>query len=122
VGKAELTGLAHGAGREDKGVRAMARRLAIWARETERERERAGEGKLAPTDRPQRAESEREIERALARETDADRRGPPVRGDRRARDWAWWAGLGRNGFFFFPRFSNSFSISFSIRFSNPNSN
>jgi hypothetical protein len=58
--KAELTGLAHGAEREDKGVRATARRLAIWVHETERERERACEGKLALTDRPQWAESERE--------------------------------------------------------------
>jgi hypothetical protein len=50
--KAELTGLAHGTGREDKGVRATARRLAILVRETEREGERAGEGKLALIDRP----------------------------------------------------------------------
>jgi hypothetical protein len=61
--RAELTGLAHGAGREDKGVRATARRLAIRVHETEREGERAGEVKLAPTDRPQWAESERERER-----------------------------------------------------------
>jgi hypothetical protein len=62
--KAELTRLAHGAGREDKGVRAMARQLSIQVRETEREGERAGEGKLAPIDRPQRAARERERERA----------------------------------------------------------
>jgi hypothetical protein len=62
--KAELTRLAHGTGREDKGVRATARRLAIRVRETEREGERAGKGKLAPIDWPQRAESERERESA----------------------------------------------------------
>jgi hypothetical protein len=38
--------------REKKGARgAMARRLAIWARETERGRERLRR-KLVPTDRP----------------------------------------------------------------------
>jgi hypothetical protein len=50
--RAELTGLAHDIGREDKGFRATAQRLAIQVRETEREGERAGEGKLAPTGRP----------------------------------------------------------------------
>jgi hypothetical protein len=48
-------------------VRATTRRLAIWVRETDRERERAGEGKLASTDRPQRAESEREREHVRGR-------------------------------------------------------
>jgi hypothetical protein len=50
--RAELIGLAHGAGREDKGVRATAQRLAIRVRKTEREGEHAGKGKLAPIDRP----------------------------------------------------------------------
>jgi hypothetical protein len=41
---AKLTGQAHDAKREERGTRgATARRLAIRARETERERERAGE-------------------------------------------------------------------------------
>jgi hypothetical protein len=66
--RAELTGLVHGAGREDKGVWATVRRLAIHVRETEREREHAGE-----------------------RGTAADRRGPPVRGGRRAGARPGWA-------------------------------
>jgi hypothetical protein len=61
--KVELIGLAHGAGREDKGMRATARRLAIRVRKTEREGEHAGVGKLAPTDQPQRVASERESTR-----------------------------------------------------------
>jgi hypothetical protein len=64
---------------------------------------------------------QREKESARAKKTGADRRGPPVRGGRHTQDWAWWAGLGRNGLFFFLGFSNSFSI-FYIGFSNPNSN
>jgi hypothetical protein len=118
--KAELTGLAHGAGREDKGVRATAQRLTIRVHETEREGERAGEGKLAPTDRPQRAARERE--RVRERGTAADRRDPPVRQHGRA---AWLGLVGRLGcflLFFYSGFSNSFSISFSIGFSNPKSN
>jgi hypothetical protein len=34
-----------------------------------------------------------------------------------ARGCAWWAGLGRIGFFYFPGISNCFSISFSLGFS-----
>jgi hypothetical protein len=87
--KAELTELAHSAGREDKGVRATARRLGIRVHETEREGERAGEGKLAPTDRLQQAECERE--RARERGTAADRWGPLVRRRERAGARPGWA-------------------------------
>jgi hypothetical protein len=65
--RAELTGLAHDAQREDKGVRATARRLAIWVRETERER--ASElAKKTVADRLAPLGSERERERARVRE------------------------------------------------------
>jgi hypothetical protein len=61
----------------------------------------------------------RESERA-GEETATDRWRPPVR--RRGHAgvwprWAGWAGLGCFGFFFFPGFSNCFSISFSLGFS-----
>jgi hypothetical protein len=68
-----------------------------------RERERANERrKLAPTSLSHRAASEREREREkrACEQTGAARRGPPIRGGRRAWGWAWWAGLGRNGFLF----------------------
>jgi hypothetical protein len=61
-----------------------------------------------------------ERERESARERELPR--PPVK--RRGRV-AWLGLVGRLGcfpFFFFSRFSNSFSISFFIEFSNPNSN
>jgi hypothetical protein len=99
---------------------ATTRRLAIRAREADRERERAGEGnwrrQIGPTG--QRA---REGGHARGR-TAADRQGPPVRRRGRA---AWLGLVGRLGCFLFSfisRFSNSFSISFSIGFLNPNSN
>ena len=108
--------------REKKGVRgAMARRLAIWAYETERERgseqaNETGADRLAPLG------SEREREGAHEGEL-------PLTGGVRLSDgagarpgWADWAGLGCFLLFFFSEFSNSFSISFSIGFSNPNSN
>jgi hypothetical protein len=51
-------------------------------------------------------------------------RKPPLTGDAHLSDsagtrprWAGWTGLGCFGFFFFPRFSNCFSISFSLGFS-----
>jgi hypothetical protein len=120
AGKAELTRQAHGVERE-KGTRGgNGSALANRARETERERERAGEEnrrrQVGPTG--QRA---REGGRARGRTT-ADRRGPPVRRRGRA---AWLGLVGRLGcflLFFFSEFSNSFSISFSNGFSNPNSN
>jgi hypothetical protein len=71
-----------------KGVRgATARRLAIRARETERERagEKNGRRQIGPTG--QRA---REGGRARGR-TAADRRGPPVRRHGRAGAWPGWA-------------------------------
>jgi hypothetical protein len=56
---------------------------------------------------------EREREEGVG-QTGADRQGPPVKGGRQAgaRGRAWWAGLGRIGFFLFPEFPNCFSISF----------
>jgi hypothetical protein len=77
-----------------------------------------GEGKLALTDRPQRAESERER---------AHGRGElPLTGEVRLSGGAGALGLfGQLGcflLFFFSGFSNAFSISFSIEFSNPDSN
>jgi hypothetical protein len=67
AGKAELTRQAHDAEKE-KGTReGNSSALANWARETERERERAnGRRKLAPTGQPHWVASERG--RALARE------------------------------------------------------
>jgi hypothetical protein len=65
--RADLTGLAHGAEREDKGVRATARRLAIQVRETERESAGAKENwrrQVGPTEQRAR-EREREREWAL---------------------------------------------------------
>jgi hypothetical protein len=101
--------------REKKWARgATARRLAIQARETERERERTGEGNWRRQVGPTRQRA-REGGRARGR-TAADRRGPPVRRRGRA---AWLGLVGRLGcflLFFFSGFSNSFSISFSIGF------
>jgi hypothetical protein len=77
----------HGEGRTDRdGPRrrerrgtggAMAQRLANWAHGTEREEGRARAKQLAPTGRPQRAESERGRVRAREKAA-ADRRGLPV--------------------------------------------
>jgi hypothetical protein len=66
AGKAELSRQAHDAERERKGaLGATTRRLAFRARDTQRERA-SGRRKLAPTDRPHWAASERG--RARARE------------------------------------------------------
>jgi hypothetical protein len=70
----------------------------------------------APTSRPRWAASERE--RRSSEQTGADRRGPPVRGDRRAGT----RGAGPGGLAWaemaFPfLISNCFSISFSLGFS-----
>jgi hypothetical protein len=115
AGRAELTGEAHDAEREDGRVGATARRLAKWARKAEREEEHAGKETGADSLAPLGSERERE---ESAGQSGADRRGPPVRGGRRvgACGWAWWAGLGRIGFFYFPGVSNCFSISFSLGF------
>jgi hypothetical protein len=43
MGRAELTGQAHGVEREKGTCGATAQQLANWARETEREKERTGE-------------------------------------------------------------------------------
>jgi hypothetical protein len=89
-------------------------RLDDWRSGPVRQRER-GSARAKETgadgSAPLGSERERERERAGGG-TAADKRGPPVRGGRRARDWAWWAGLGCFLFFFFSEFSNSFSISF----------
>jgi hypothetical protein len=116
-GGAKLTGEAHGAERErERAHGATTRRLANRAREAEREEGRAGEGnrrrQLGLT-RQRASEREREREEGVG-QTGADRQGPPVKGGRQAgaRGRAWWAGLGRIGFFLFPEFPNCFSISF----------
>jgi hypothetical protein len=88
----------------------MAQRLANRAHEAEREEGRTRAKQLAPTGRPQRAESERES--AREGKAAADRR----RGRTGARPN--WAELCCFSFFFFSGFSNFFSIGFSI----PNSN
>ena len=100
VERAEQTGLAHGAERDKRDARGNGSMTGDpGLRDRERERERAGEGNRRRQIGPI---GQRARERGRARETGADRRGPPVRGGRHARDWAWWAGLGRNGFFLFP--------------------
>jgi hypothetical protein len=122
AGKAELTRQAHDAEREMGTRGATTWRLAIRARENERERERgSAPAKETGADRSAPLGSEREREGARGRIA-TDRRGPPVRWRKRA---TWLGLVGRLGcfpFFFFSRFTNSFSISFSIGFSNPISN
>jgi hypothetical protein len=59
-------------------------------REAERERARA---KINGADRSAPQSSERERGREGAR-VGADRRGPPVRDQGRARGWTWWTDLG----------------------------
>jgi hypothetical protein len=101
AGKADLTRLAHGAEREERVRGVTALRLATWTREAERERE-SERAKETGADKPvpQGSEREREREKRACEQTGAARRGPPIRGGRRAWGWAWWAGLGRNGFLF----------------------
>jgi hypothetical protein len=103
---------------------AMARRLAIQARETERERESVGGGvgRKTGADRSTPLGSERGREGAREGEL-------PLTSGVRLLDgagaWPGWADLGWLGCFifsFFSGFSNSFSIPFSIEFSNLNSN
>jgi hypothetical protein len=100
--------------RERKGaLGATARRLAIRARETERESERAKE---TGADRSAPLGSEREREGAREGELPLTG-GVRLSGGAGARPG--WAELGRLGcflLFFFSGFSNSFSISFSIGF------
>jgi hypothetical protein len=111
--RVKLTGEAHGAERKDGRAGGMARRLAKWARKAEREEGRAGKETSADSLAP--LGSEREREESVG-QSGADRRGPPVRGGRRmgaiARGWAWWASLGRFGFFHFPGISNCFLFPF----------
>jgi hypothetical protein len=113
--KAELTGLAHDTEREKgdaRGNDSATSEPGPRGREREGARERR---KLAPTDRPHWAASERGRARARGR-TAANRRGAPVRRRGRA---AWLGLVGRLGcflLFFFSGFSNSFSIYFSIGF------
>jgi hypothetical protein len=90
--------------------------LGDWQTGLARQRGKRGAGaKRTGADSSAPLGSEREREEN-AGQSGADRRGPPVRGGRRAgaRCWAWWAGLGQNGFFLFPEFPNCFSISFSL--------
>jgi hypothetical protein len=113
-----------GEGRADRGGPWHRERMGAWGNGSapgragparQRGKRGARAKKPAPTTRPHWAASEREREEST-RQSAADMRGPPVRGGRRAgtgaRDWAWWAGLGQNGFFLFPEFPNCFSISF----------
>jgi hypothetical protein len=80
------------------------------AREAEREEGRTRAKQLAPTGRPQWAESERKRERT-GEKAAADRRGPPVRRRGRAGARPGWAELGCSGAFPF-----SFSLDFLIPF------
>jgi hypothetical protein len=87
VGRAELTGEAHGTEREDGRAGATTQRLAKRVRKAEREEGRGGEETSADslaTWQPEREES--------VGQSGADGRGPPVRGGRRAgagaRGWA----------------------------------
>jgi hypothetical protein len=80
--------------------------LTDWARETERERGRAGEGNRRRQASPT---GQREVERECACEkTGANRWSPLVRWRGRARGPAGldWAELGRNWFSLFLRISN----------------
>jgi hypothetical protein len=100
---------------ESERAGAMARRLAKWAHKAEREEGRASEetgtDSLAPLG------SEREREESAGEGVAADRWIPLVRRRGRAGARPGWAELGCFAFFFFPRFSNCFSISFSLGFS-----
>jgi hypothetical protein len=118
AGKAKLTWASQGAARESGRARATARCLAKRAHKAEREEGREGGGNWhrqpSPTGQ-RKGESER-----AGKGTAADRWRPPVRRRGRASAWPGWAELGRLGcfvFFFFPRFSNCFSVSFSLGFS-----
>jgi hypothetical protein len=119
AGKAELIGgVPRRSERESGRAGATARCLAKRARKAEREKGREGGGNWhrQPGLTGQReGESER-----VGKGTAADRWSPPVRRHGRASAWPGWAELGRLGcfgFFFFPGFSNCFSISFSLGFS-----
>jgi hypothetical protein len=116
AGRAELTRQAHGAEREKRTRGATAQQLANWARETEREKERASEEnwrrQIGPTGQRAR-EGGRTRGRAIA-----DKRGPPVRRRRRTGAWPGWAELGQLGCwaaFLFP-FSLDFLIPFPFLF------
>jgi hypothetical protein len=123
----------HGEGGADRGGPRHTERERTGARGNDLASGRAGprgrEGrgargrKVTGADSSAPLGSERETEESTG-QSGADRRGPPVRGDRRAgasaRDWAWWAGLGQNGFSFFLNFLIIFPFLFSRVF-NPNS-
>jgi hypothetical protein len=110
AGRAELTGEAHDAEREDRRAGATARRLARRARKAEREEGRAGEETVADSLAP--LGRERVREGARGRELPLTG-GTHLSGSAGARPG--WAELGRLGcfaFFLFPEFPNCFSISF----------
>jgi hypothetical protein len=95
AGRAELTGQAHGVGRE-KGTRgATARQLANRARETEGEEGSAGEETGA--DRSAPLGSKRERGRRAGGRAAAGRRGPRVSWRGRAGARPGWVELGRLG-------------------------
>jgi hypothetical protein len=108
---AKLTRLAHGAEREERGVRDNGSATGDPSlRDRERERERAGEENWRRQVGPTRQRA-REGGRTRGR-TAADRRGPPVWRRGRAARLGLVGRLGCFLFFFFSVFSNSFSISF----------
>jgi hypothetical protein len=111
TGRVELTGEAHGAERETGGAWGNG---SAPGRAGPRGREgRGGVGEETCTDNSAPLARAREREESVGQSA-ADRR-PPVRGGRRAgaRGWAWWAGLGQNGFLFFLNFLIAFPFLFS---------
>jgi hypothetical protein len=117
-GRAELIGESHGAARgraSTRGNGSATGKMGPQSRERRGARERRNRRRqLGPTG--QRA---RERQESAREGVAADRWIPPVRRRRRAGARPGWAELGRLGcfaFFFFPGFSNCFSISFSLGF------
>jgi hypothetical protein len=95
-GRAELTGEAHNADRENECAGVTVQRLTARAREAER-----GEG--CAEGRNWRRQPSPTGQRARGREgsegqTIVDRQDPPVRGGRRAGAWPGWASLARMAF------------------------
>jgi hypothetical protein len=109
AGRPELTGEAHGVEREKGHAGNGSAPGSVGPRDREgKGMRRRGNWRRQVGPTGQRA---RGRERS-AGQTAADRRDPPVKGGRRAGVRPVWAGLGQNGFSFFPEFPNTFSISF----------
>jgi hypothetical protein len=117
AGRAELTGEAHGAERERRDARGNGSAPG-------RVGPRGREGRGASGRRNRRRQLGPTGQRAREREESAGQstadRGVLLSGAVGARGWAWWAGLGQNGFFFFLNFLIAFPLLFSKVF-NPNS-